>query len=199
MDLANWLSRQPSSASSFNPSVRLVSISSLDAKTLSSGNVLSDGRGLHKGLYFSLATLVLSMPSLRERKEDIEGLVQQIVLAQSERYRLPTPSISKGALVKLSLYSWPGNLKELQNCCLQTLLAVKKTEWQANDIHLVDCDHSANFELINGSLDETMKQWEAKLLMQLYPQFPSTRRLAKAVGMSHSAIANKLKEYGIST
>lgn len=205
MDLANWLTRQPSIASSFNPSVRLISISSLDVKTLSSGPILSgekassDGRGLYKGLYFSLATLVLSMPSLRERKEDIDGLVQQIVTAQSERYRLPVPSISKGALVKLALYAWPGNLKELQNCCLQTLLAVKKAEWQADDIHLIECDGSASFELINGSLDQTMKQWEAKLLMQLYPQYPSTRRLAKAVGMSHSAIANKLKEYGIST
>lgn len=211
MDLANWLTRQPSVASSFNPSVRLISISSLDAKTLSSGamlsggaalpgnKALSDGRRLHKGLYFSLATLVLSMPSLRERKEDIEGLVQQIVSAQSERYRLPMPSISKGALVKLALYAWPGNLQELQNYCLQTLLTVKKTEWQADDIHLIECDSAANFELVNDSLDQTMKQWEAKLLIQLYPQFPSTRRLAKAVGMSHSTIANKLKEYGIST
>ncbi|ETX11919.1 transcriptional regulator [Marinomonas ushuaiensis DSM 15871] len=198
LDLANWLSLQSSSVSSVNPSVRLVSISSLDAKTLSSGEEGSDSPRLYKGLYFSLATLVLSMPPLRERKEDIEGLVQQIVLAQSERYRLPVPSISKGALVKLALHAWPGNLKELQNYCLQTLLVVKEKEWQADDIHLIECDSSASLELINGSLDKTVKQWEAKLLMQLYPRFPSTRRLAKAVGMSHSAIANKLKEYGIS-
>lgn len=56
-----------------------------------------------------------------------------------------------------------------------------------------------NMTLINDSLEQTIKHWEAELLRRLYPDFPSSRRLARAVGMSHSTIANKLKEYGIGT
>jgi transcriptional regulator of aroF, aroG, tyrA and aromatic amino acid transport len=74
---------------------------------------------------------------------------------------------------------------------------MKGTQWQADDIHLCDDNPIESRALIDGSLDKTVKQWEAELLKQLYPHFPSTRRLAKAVDMSHSAIANKLKEYGI--
>ena len=193
VSLSNWLTRQPIVATSFVASVRLISLSSLSRKQL------SDGVTLNKSLYFSLATLQLAMPSLRERKEDIEGLVQQIIMAQSERYRLPVPTVSKGALTKLALYDWPGNLKELQNICLQALLAVKGKEWTADDLVLPETCTLTGLTLINESLDITVKHWEAELLKQLYPNFPSTRRLAKAVGMSHSAIANKLKEYGIST
>jgi transcriptional regulator of aroF, aroG, tyrA and aromatic amino acid transport len=193
LDLAAWLSRHPSESTSLDSDVRLVSLSSLSQIQLGKGDVLN------KDLYFSLAALVLTMPSLRERKEDIEGLILQVVSAQAERYRLPIPSISKGALTKLALYSWPGNLKELQNTCLQTLLTMKGKEWQADDVLLPESNYMAEMVLIDDSLEVTVKQWEAELLKRLYPSFPSTRRLAKAVGMSHSAIANKLKEYGINT
>ncbi|QUX91481.1 transcriptional regulator [Marinomonas sp. A3A] len=191
--LADWLSRQPGESTSLDSNVRLVSLSSLSQMQLGKGDILN------KDLYFSLAALVLPMPSIRERKEDIEGLVLQIVSVQAERYRMPVPSISKGALTKLALYSWPGNLKELQNTCLQTLLTIQDKEWQADDVQLPENNYMADMVLIDDSLEVTVKQWEAELLKRLYPSFPSTRRLAKAVGMSHSAIANKLKEYGINT
>ena len=193
LDLAAWLSRHPGESTSLDSNVRLVSLSSLSQKQLSNGETLN------KTLYFALATLALAMPSLRDRKEDIEGLIQQVISAQAERYRLPVPSISKGALTKLALYSWPGNLKELQNTCLQTLLTIKDKEWQAEDILLPENNYMVDMALIDDSLEVTVKQWEAELLKRLYPSFPSTRRLAKAVGMSHSAIANKLKEYEINT
>lgn len=192
-DLAGWLSRQPGESTSLDSSVRLVSLSSLGQVQLGCGDILN------KDLYFSLAALVLVMPPLRERKEDIEGLVQQIVLAQAERYRLPVPFVSKSILTKLALYSWPGNLKELQNTCLQTLLTAKDKEWKADDVLLPESNHMTDMVLIDDSLDVTVKRWEAELLKRLYPSFPSTRKLAKAVSMSHSAIANKLKEYGIKT
>ena len=186
--LADWLSRQPGESTSLDSNVRLVSLSSLSQIQLGKGDVLN------KDLYFSLATLVLTMPSLRERKEDIEGLILQIVSAQAERYRLSVPTISKGILTKLALYSWPGNLKELQNTCLQTLLATKGKEWQADDVLLPENGNMADMTLIDDSLEVTVKQWEAALLKRLYPRFPSTRKLAKAVKMRHSARANKRKE-----
>lgn len=48
-----------------------------------------------------------------------------------------------------------------------------------------------------GTLEQAMKQYEANLLRRLYPAYPSTRQLAKKLGVSHTAIANKLRDYGI--
>ena len=51
-----------------------------------------------------------------------------------------------------------------------------------------------NFE---GTLDDEVKKFEKDLLKRLYPFYPSTRQLARKLGLSHTAIANKLREYGI--
>jgi transcriptional regulator of aroF, aroG, tyrA and aromatic amino acid transport len=42
-----------------------------------------------------------------------------------------------------------------------------------------------------------VKKFEKDLLKKLYPSYPSTRQLARKLGLSHTAIANKLREYGI--
>mgnify|MGYP004716790763 CR=1 FL=1 len=51
---------------------------------------------------------------------------------------------------------------------------------------------------IEGSLDETTSRFERSVLTRLYLSYPSTRKLAKRLGVSHTAIANKLREYGLS-
>ena len=48
-----------------------------------------------------------------------------------------------------------------------------------------------------GSLEQAVKRFEAGLLRKLYPAYPSSRQLAKKLGLSHTAVANKLREYGI--
>ena len=48
------------------------------------------------------------------------------------------------------------------------------------------------------TLYEIMGQYEASVLRVFYAQYPSTRKLAQRLGVSHTAIANKLKQYGIS-
>ena len=189
--LANWLTRRPEFSTSFESSCRIVSLTSQTEAQLTSQY------GLNRSLYFALSGLFLRLPCLKERREDLPGLLQQTLQAYTERYGLAMPKISKGVLLKLSLYSWPGNLKELQNICLQTLSLPEQGEWQAETIRLPEDTEAASLTLLDGSLDKTVKHFEAALLRSLYPYHPSTRRLAKAVGISHSAIANKLKEYDI--
>lgn len=192
VSLANWLNRHPEFSTSFDCACRVVSLTTQKEPQL----IAHDG--LNPALYFALSSLFLYVPSLKERREDLAGLIQQTVLFYAERYVISMPKISKGALLKMSLYSWPGNLKELQNICLQTLNLNKLNAWVPENIRLPGDSGTMSLELVDGSLDKTVKQFEASLLKALYPENPSTRRLAKAVGISHSAIANKLKEYGIS-
>ncbi|PQQ35133.1 transcriptional regulator TyrR, partial [Photorhabdus luminescens] len=54
-------------------------------------------------------------------------------------------------------------------------------------------------DVFNGSLDEISKRFERSVLTRLYRHYPSTRKLAKRLGVSHTAIANKLREYGLSS
>ncbi|MCB5162747.1 TyrR/PhhR family helix-turn-helix DNA-binding protein [Marinomonas algarum] len=192
-DLIRYLAQQSNIGTSLDTPVRLISVSSLDEVSLSQHPTLKTA------LYLALSSLTLSVPALRDRAEDLPGLVQQILQAESERHRLPMPLLSKGAMTKLALYEWPGNIVQLHNVCRQTLLTAPSTPWQPEEIHLPTTVENGLGELVEHSLERTMKRWESDLLKALYPHYPSTRKLAKAVGMSHSAIANKLKDYGIKT
>ncbi|GAB3477649.1 TyrR/PhhR family helix-turn-helix DNA-binding protein [Marinomonas epiphytica] len=172
-------------------SLRLVSVSGLNQQALLAHP------NLDSNCYFALANLYLDVPPLKNRREDIPALAQQCFKDLAARYQKPLPKLTKGAWAKLTLHTWPGNMIELENYCRQLLMSLSHIPWEADDIPLYSSDGNQAMTLVDGSLDKTIKQWEADLLKRLYPKYPSTRKLAKAVGMSHSAIANKLKEFGI--
>jgi len=71
---------------------------------------------------------------------------------------------------------------------------------QMEDIHLPENEVSSSIisdETLEGSLDEIMKRYESGILANLYKTYPSTRKLATRLGVSHTAIANKLREYDL--
>ena len=107
--------------------------------------------------------------------------------------------LSKSCIELLQNYSWPGNVRQLENALGRALLTVSGREIHKEDIQLPNSSTGFNFspEEFEGTLDEAVRKFEKSLLMQLYPSFPSTRQLAKKLGLSHTAIANKLREYGI--
>ena len=61
-----------------------------------------------------------------------------------------------------------------------------------------EVEMSLGDEVLDGSLDDISKRFERSVLTRLYRTYPSTRKLAKR-GVSHTAIANKLREYGLSS
>lgn len=69
----------------------------------------------------------------------------------------------------------------------------------SHDIDLPETDNlpAVAVDSLNGSLDEITKRYEASVLSRLYRDYPSTRKLAKRLEVSHTAIANKLREYGL--
>jgi DNA-binding NtrC family response regulator len=68
-----------------------------------------------RDLFFRLNVLAIELPPLRERREDIELLVDAFVREVSERHDRPFPGISPEAMQLLIAYDWPGNVRELRN------------------------------------------------------------------------------------
>jgi DNA-binding NtrC family response regulator len=68
-----------------------------------------------RDLFFRLNVLAIDLPPLRERREDIEILVDAFVRDVSERHDRPFPGISPEAMRILIAYDWPGNVRELKN------------------------------------------------------------------------------------
>lgn len=151
-------------------------------------------------LYYRLNVLGLVMPSLRERKQDIVPLANKLISQHAKKLGIQTPTLSKPCVDYLQTYPWPGNIRQLQNALYRAISLMDGNEITKESIKVPSCSASVSFidENFDGTLEQEMKRYERDMLKRLYPSFPSTRQLAKKLGLSHTAIANKLREYGIS-
>lgn len=84
-----------------------------------------DAKRFRKDLYFRLKAVTLTIPPLRERKEDIELLTNYFVDHYCENNKIPKPQITRDAYELLLAYSWPGNIRELKNT-LETAVVLSK-------------------------------------------------------------------------
>ncbi len=85
-------------------------------------------------LYFRLAVVTLTLPPLRERREDIPDLVQSYLEYFKGRFGCQASAVSFAALEALARYSWPGNVRELINVVEQVLLLSSADEVQVADL-----------------------------------------------------------------
>lgn len=150
-------------------------------------------------LFYRLNVLTLNLPPLRERPLDILPLTEMFVARFADEQGLPRPRLSPQLTPFLTRYNWPGNVRQLKNALYRALTQLEGYELRPQDIVLPEqaLDVSLGEEAMEGSLDEITSRFERSVLTRLYLSYPSTRKLAKRLGVSHTAIANKLREYGL--
>ncbi|WGO84804.1 transcriptional regulator TyrR [Arsenophonus apicola] len=155
---------------------------------------------LRQDLYYRLHVLTVNLPPLRERQADIMPLTEEFVRQFSLEQHIEKPKLSPKLAPYLANYHWPGNVRQLRNVLYQALIQSAGRELTPQNINLPDLKDISLFsaDQLNGTLDELTKHFEASILARLYQDYPSTRKLAKRLNVSHTAIANKLREYGLS-
>jgi DNA-binding NtrC family response regulator len=114
------------------------------ASTKNLEKAVSEGR-FRLDLYYRLFVLPIYMPALRERKEDIPVLVSYFTDAFNRKFGKNIRPFSDKILQKLQLYSWPGNLRELEHLIERTFLLTKSD--QVEEIALpINKDQSAKLQ-----------------------------------------------------
>lgn len=173
--------------------VRIMATSSQDL-----GLMVEEGK-FRKSFYYRLNVLSIVMPALKDRKQDIVALAETFIAEHSSKLNKRAAKLSKSCVDFLQQYPWPGNVRQLQNTLYRAVSLIDGNEITKEDVQLPSCAPAVTYidESFNGTLDEEVKKFERDLLRRLYPSYPSTRQLAKKLGLSHTAIANKLREYGI--
>ena len=150
-------------------------------------------------LYYRLNVLTLTLPPLRERKQDIIPLTLHYIHSFARQQGTLIPTLDAGCEAHLKEYGWPGNIRQLENALYRAVTLLDGDKITLSHLQLPSHAKSRVVEYeITGTLDEAVKHYEAGILRELFPSFPSSRQLAKRLGLSHTAVANKLREYGIS-
>lgn len=162
-------------------------------------------------LYYRLNVLSLALPPLKERKDDIVLLATHFIenaAKQVEQTASAAPKLSEHALLLLKAYHWPGNIRQLQNVLFSIVALNTTSVIEAQTVKQALAKFSQGNDLLYDDLmvesTVVVKDWlsaqadfEKKLLTQLYPLFPTTRKLAERLNVSHNKIAMKLRKYEI--
>ncbi len=144
-----------------------------------------------KDLYYRLSAFSVEMPPLRDCREDIYLLANQLMEDICQRYHIPEKSLSGEAFSKLINYDWPGNLRELENV-LEGAAAMSDS-----DIIYPEHIHLAS-EPVPLTLRQHLRQEERRYIQQVLAQCGGDRQLAmQQLDVSRSVFYERLKEYGL--
>jgi two-component system response regulator AtoC len=190
---------------------RIVSATNRDPEAL-----VKDGR-FREDLYYRLNVFRLILPPLRERGEDLPLLMEHLLRKLSVRMNRPVPSLSAAAAEKLRGYSFPGNIRELENILERALIYAGEKEIRGEDI---DIRRDAGFSGGGGPGDgspstadgvgigvsgssasgsaASLEELEKRAIREALSRCNGNRtKAAEELGISRKTIINKIKAYGL--
>jgi DNA-binding NtrC family response regulator len=144
-------------------------------------------------LLFRLNTVEISLPPLRERREDIPSLAGYFLSRWSARYRRPIQGLEPAALQLMLHYNWPGNVRELDHTIERAVLMARGDRIEAADLGLNAQRASTQ------SLDEmSLETVEAILIRKALARAAgNVSHAADALGLSRGALYRRIEKYGL--
>ena len=150
-------------------------------------------------LYYRLNVIPLLIPPLRSRPEDIPLLANLFLRRFSVRLRKQISTIHDAALYKLVQYHWPGNIRELENVVERAVNLLDSPTLMSHHI-IFDQDYSSapgTADAVIRPLDEILTEVERDILTKALSQHRTSRQLGAVLGLSHTAVINKLRKHGL--
>jgi len=167
-----------------NVDVRIIAATNRNLKEM------IDKKQFREDLYYRLNVIPIFIPPLRERRDDIEPLINYIVARVNTKYNF-NKQLEPDLIDLFKSLSWKGNIRELENV-IEKLIITTPQNLIAKSDYLIENIQQPN---INPKL--MLKNYEKELLMSLLPNCKNTRELAKKYGVSQATIIRKLKQHDI--
>jgi len=157
-------------------------------------------------LFYRLNIINISIPPLRERKEDIVDLVSHFVRRYRKAFKKDITFLPKSIMTRLQEHDWPGNVRELENVIQRAVLMAKSNVITNNELFF-DRQHEANVpppsvslldRLQGTSLRDMMAEVEKEIITDFLHKYNGNVALtAKLLGVGKTAFYDKLKRYNI--
>jgi len=161
---------------------------------------MSEGR-FREDLYYRLNVIPIYVPPLRQRREDIELLLEHFIDRASGQSSGPRKKLLPKALEKLVAYPWPGNVRELQNIVERIVLMSPGATIGVEDLPPTIA-HPDREKLLRGLQSEKLSDARAAfereyLLEKLRAHQWNISRTAEVVGLARESLSRKLRSLGI--
>lgn len=150
-------------------------------------------------LYYRLNVVPIELKPLRERQTDIPLLAERFCRDFCKKYGRDM-RITPDGLQLLTEYPWPGNIRELENL-IERLIVTNGEGGAVTRGHvLAALSSSGSFHgssAAAGTLKQQVSAYEREIVLQAVKREGSIRRAAKALGVNHSTLVKKLRQYGL--
>jgi len=156
---------------------------------------LIDESKFRKDLYYRLNVITITLPPLRERKQDIPILANFFLKKYSELMNKDLVGISGNAMDFLLGYDFPGNVRELENTIERAIVIGKGNEIVLDDLSLEGTNDSYAFaDDAAGSLEDVEKKYIIKVLGE---NKWNISKSAEILGVERVTLYNKISKYGL--
>jgi two-component system response regulator PilR (NtrC family) len=177
-----------------------VDVRVLSATHKNLSQLVADGK-FREDLFYRVNVIELRVPSLRERPEDVPELAETILRRLGRRMKIPPPVLAKDAVAALESYTFPGNVRELENILERAITLSTSGEVRAGDIELratpVGASPPTNTPN-GGALGDHLDDIEREAILKALQQTRYNKTAAaKVLGMSFRALRYRIKKLGI--
>jgi DNA-binding NtrC family response regulator len=156
-----------------------------------------DAGTFREDLYFRLGAFVISIPPLRDRREDIPPMVHEFVRRAAARMGKDVQTVSAEAMTMLNRYAWPGNVRELEHAIERAVILARGTSITVRELPPELAENRAHAKM-GDTLD--LKAHEERLIGKALERFNGNRRkAAEALNLSPVTLWRKMKEYGFTS
>ncbi|BBK78436.1 MULTISPECIES: sigma-54-dependent Fis family transcriptional regulator [Clostridium] len=162
-------------------------------------------------LYYRLCVIPITLPPLRERKDDVQKLMEYFLTIKSFKLNKPIPKINDELYSNLLSYSWPGNIRQLENY-IENIVNLEgnisfdlwdeehKKDFNNENIYKFNANENNNQLCENENNNLNLNFLERKTIEKAILKFGNNMtKTAKALGISRNTLYLKIKKYGIKT
>ncbi|AKU92321.1 sigma-54-dependent transcriptional regulator [Vulgatibacter incomptus] len=161
------------------------------------GELVRLGR-FREDLFYRLDVFPLTLPPLRDRKEDIPLLVSSFIETFSDRYRKPVVTATDETLSLLARYPWPGNVRELRNVVEHAVILCTGTLLTPDFLPRVIYRDEGDLAAIRIPIGTPMREIERAVIARTLDAYGwNKNKTAKVLGISRRSLYNKLERYRI--
>ncbi|MBE8715034.1 sigma-54-dependent transcriptional regulator [Sphingobacterium hungaricum] len=170
---------------------------SLNVRIITATNVdlqkAVDEKLFREDLFYRINTMSLSLPSLKNRLEDLEAMTNFFIDQFSEKYQVQINPVALQLIEKLKRYSWRGNIRELQNRVERAVILAEREELTLENLGFSD-ENFSSFQKSDTTLSEVERQF---IVQALKKNHGNISRCAEELGVSRPALYRKLEKYHI--
>jgi Nif-specific regulatory protein len=149
-------------------------------------------------LYYRINVFPVFVPPLRERINDIPGLVDHFIEKFNKTHNKKIKRISSSAIDMLMVYHWPGNIRELENCIERACILSSENVIRSNNLPPTLQTSISSKTKQNGTLENVLDRVEKQMLLEtLLTTKGNLAKAAKDLGLTERQIGLRIKKYNI--